>query len=143
MKLSDYKNITKFLKDNTDCGFEVSEIGFGRPCVGILNKGHFLAYQITSDDGDYETIAKSSVALNNSPENAYHKDTYLAVLMYPEDDDIGPSDNDKAKAIRQLDGWLGAIIKGGYKIQEYMESANSLGALMGKRQMLKAIVDNE
>jgi len=143
MKLSEYKNITQFLKDNPDFRFSVGEVGFGRPCLGILYEGNYVDYHIYSDDGNYETIAEHTVAYSQAPENAYHKHSCLAVLMHPADYDIGPSDKDKHKALAELDEWLGHIIEAGYRVRDYRESKNSLGGFFGNRRILKAIVDSD
>jgi hypothetical protein len=138
MDLSGYKNLEKFIEDNPDFRVVVGEIGFGRPCVGILYGENYLDYSLHNED-TYEMTAEHKVAIKEAPENAYHKGDYLAVLNRGGNDyEEVPEDT-----IKDLDTWVGHIIKAGYKVIDHRESENSIGALMGTRRILKAIVDKD
>jgi len=100
------KNIKQFCEE-TGFKLEVSEIGIGRPCVGIYNEkeGSYLCYW------DYLGRPEKghNVAVDEQPWSAYHKDAYLVILT--EENDISVE-----KATEQLDEWIGKILKAGYKI---------------------------
>lgn len=116
------KFIKKFVKE-TKMKFEDGEIGFGRPCVGIINPETecYLAYHVFDWDIGKE-LSRHEVAMGTAPEDAYHKGSYLAVLH-------DGSEEGKAKALKQLDEWLEKILAAGYEIKEYQEK-NSIAALM-------------
>lgn len=144
MKLEDFKNITQFLRDNDNFRFEVGQVGFGRPCVGIVEKGadSYVSYRIYDDK--YETTSDCSAAWGaDRPDKAYHKHDCLAVLMPTADFDLGPSDAEKAEAVAALDKWLGAIIYAGYKQQKYDAGPHAIQAILGNltARQLTAIVD--
>ena len=67
------------------------EVGFGRPCVGILVEGKFPDYH-WYDEKTYEDIDPNGDVW--TPEDAYHKHTCVAVLGTGEE------------AERQLYEWL-------------------------------------
>lgn len=115
------KNIQAFIQE-TGLQFHEGEIGFGRPCVGILNQEteSYLAYQ--TYDRDYNSKLMHEVAYNTQPEDAYHKGPYLAVLH-------DGSEEGKKKAIEQLDQWIEKIMAAAYEIETYTET-NSVAALM-------------
>lgn len=148
-KLSKFQNIVKFLAENDDhFTFAVGEIGFGRPCVGITQRGadHWVGYTIMSDDDKCEVVARHEGAFGpNRPENAYHKDDFFAVLIHDVDSHFGPTDAQKDEAAAALDRWLGDILAAGYKVQEYPESKHSIGSVFGlvdgKRRTLRAVVN--
>jgi len=148
-KLSKFPNLVKFLAENDDhFTFAVGDIGFGRPCVGITQRGadHWVGYNIFSDDDKYETVARHEGAFGpNRPENAYHKDDFFAVLIHNVDPHFGPTDAQKDEAAAALDRWIGDILAAGYKVQEYPESRHSIGSLLGspdgKRRTLRAVVN--
>jgi hypothetical protein len=87
------------------------EIGFGRPCVGILHRNSYLGYGWTGYDEDPEV--RKELYANEiiqefrriAPEDAYHKDDYLAVLVH---------DDDYDKAAEQLYGWIKWIADHGW-----------------------------
>jgi len=122
------KFIEKFVQE-TNMKFEDGEIGFGRPCVGIINPetGCYLAYQVYDYDS-YKEVLRHDVAMGTSPENAYHKGPYLAVLH-------NGSEESKADALKQLDSWLEKIMAAGYDLKDYQEK-NSLAALMGGKRSI-------
>lgn len=73
------------------------EVGFGRPCVGIL-------YGQTYVDFDYElhySVDRGGIGLWNPPD-AYHKHDCLAVLVH---------DDDYTKALDQLYEWVVWLIE--------------------------------
>lgn len=116
------KHIEAFVKETGLQFMEKGEIGFGRNCVGIMNPKTecYIAYQ-TYDD-DYRTALSHEVAMNTTPEDAYHKGPYLAVLY-------DGTEEGRQGAIKQLDEWLEKIMAASYEIEEYTET-NSLASLM-------------
>lgn len=124
-------NIEKFLKENPKLEFKDSEIGFGRKCVGIIYKATecFVPYETYTDD--FETEHKHDVAADEAPDSAYHKGPYLAVLH-------NGSENGKEEALDDLDIWLGAILKAGYRIEEF-EERNTLAALSAGKGRIKQL----
>lgn len=53
------------------------EVGFGRECVGILAQGSYPAYS-WDDENTYERLDNNGEVW--TPEDAYHKGPYVAVL---------------------------------------------------------------
>lgn len=88
----------------------IGECGFARPCVGVM-------YTKTCNWIGYH---RCDVAQNTRPEDAYHKDDYLCVLVH---------DDDYQKAIVQLDAWMTAIVSRPHQVIEGVETG-SLGALL-------------
>lgn len=115
------KHIQAFIQE-TGLQFHDGEIGFGRPCVGILNQktDSYIAYQTYNKD--YTTKLMHEVAYNTQPEDAYHKGPYLAVLH-------DGSEEGKKKAIEQLDQWIEKILAAAYELKPYTET-NSVASLM-------------
>lgn len=114
-------HIDAFVQE-TGLTFHKGEIGFGRPCVGILNPEteSYIAYQ--TYDRDYNTKLMHEVAMNTQPEDAYHKGPYLAVLH-------DGSAEGEARATEQLNEWIEKIMAAAYEIESY-EETNSLASLM-------------
>ena len=81
------------------------EIGFARSCVGITTHGHYLDYETGEERWNEEIQANGPYPEDEW--NAYHKGTYLAVLI---DDNC-----DKAQAIRNLYDWCKKLERNGYK----------------------------
>ena len=80
-------------KWNTACNFKIGTIGFGRPCVGVLD---------TRTDcyvgwADWNNEAVPSYPPPDYVENTYHKGPYVAVLVHG--DNYG-------RAIAELYLWL-------------------------------------
>lgn len=116
-------HIDQFVKD-TGLKFESDgEIGFGRKCVGIINEKteSYLSYQ-TYDSETYATSLFHDVAMNSTPENAYHKGPYLAVLF-------DGTEEGRVNAINQLNDWVEKIIAAAYELTEFAEK-NTFAALM-------------
>ena len=99
------------------------EVGFCRPCVGILepNIEHYVdinpyAYGDTLDDEDYGYIFPENENLypdNELTPNAYHKHSCLAVLVI---------DGDYESAIIQLYEWVvGILSKGEVELCKHSE----------------------
>lgn len=129
--------LIKFCAENNFTLSLEGEVGFGRSCVGIMNPTSecYIGYEVL-DEKTYETIAQSTVAQRNAPENAYHKGPYFAVLV---------SDEETRNArISELYNWIKAINDGGFKIIE-VEERDSLSVLLnkGKPVMQRYIVDKD
>lgn len=134
-KLDPFPNIKEFVEKT---GFKcwAGEIGFGRPCVGILNPTteSYVAYQVYNEE-DYSIEAEHAVAEAQKPSQAYHKGPYLAILVSEHTEGLDDM------AMQALNKWLGTILKAGYKIAHYQER-NSLQALAtGWPPIQKAIVN--
>jgi hypothetical protein len=113
------ESINKFC-DDTKFSFRIGECGFGRPCVGIMNMETecWIGYH------DFEA------AYQHKPDDAYHKDDYLCVLVH---------DNDYNKAIPQLESWVSGIVAAGYRIIEKVEEGSMTALLRGGRVRQKAL----
>lgn len=99
-KLEEAKSYLKKWAADNKCIFEdEGEIGFGRECVGIVAKEHFVDYSGLIDD---ETWGFPFTV----PVDAYHKGDYLAVL--------GRGEN----AILQLYEWVKEIESKGYTVKQ-------------------------
>jgi hypothetical protein len=89
-----------FLRDwaaANKCALEdKGEVGFGRPCVGIMYGSSYV-------DWDYATMPSRSV-----PVDAYHKHDCLAVLVHGDDYDA---------ALEQLYTWVVAINEANMKVE--------------------------
>lgn len=129
----------KFCADN---GFSLElkgEIGFGRPCVGIMNPKTecYVAWQYYKDEEKYEGERTHTVAGETAPPNAYHKGQFLAVLLHGNDGEI-PVD----EAAERLEEWIGRIVKAGYAIETYYETHGITNLLMHRSRVAqKAVVD--
>jgi hypothetical protein len=86
------------------------EVGFGRPCVGILKGDHYID---TADVKNVEAYQPGGDWWQ--PEDAYHKHDCLAVLSY--------GDNDAALA--QLYEWVRWLDGHGYGIDEVYRQPTS------------------
>lgn len=115
------ENIKNFCYKNR-FEFVVGECGFGRPCVGIMNPATrcWVGYH------------DCNAAQSSRPENAYHKDDYLCVLV---------QDGDYNKAIPQLEAWIGGIVKGGYRVGENIKSDGLAALVAGHPVVQKALFD--
>lgn len=135
--LNDFPNIKK-LCDDTGLQFSKGEIGFGRPCVGLLNvvTDCYVDYEI-HNMVTYKIVAELTV---ETPEDAYHKNPSLAVLIQPEDYE-NHTDQEVLKAMEQLEEWCLKINEHGYKIQEYTETGTLSSMVKGGVLIQKAIVD--
>lgn len=98
---------------------EEGEIGFGRECVGLLKDDNYIAYNPT-DDSTYENISEfyNEVLYDITPENAYHKGCYLAVLGRNED------------RIIQLSEWIDKLKELDVSIVKYKTGAVGIQALI-------------
>lgn len=143
MKLNDFPNIEKFLDLVPNSNLEIGKIGFGRPCVGLMDSKTecYFAYEVSDDE--YNTIAQHSAAYKKIPREAYHKGPYLAVLMHPENYDLGPSDVDKQEALQALNDWLGPILKAGFEVYEYEERDSIACLLAGKPTITQRAIVNK
>jgi len=108
------------------------EVGFGRPCVGFISKGNYIAYNpVSIKNGKLiELVDKNGDALYDDrhydlrPVDSYHKGDYVAVLVRFENYD---------KALIQLAQWVDNLEKEEVKIVEYDTLAEGLQAdIIGK-----------
>lgn len=135
--------IEKFCRD-TGFRFEShGEIGFGRPCVGIMNPEtecyvSYQHYEIRNNDVEGSRGFEHRVAESNAPDGAYHKGPYLAVLV---SESRGAKDHDEAKS--RLEKWIQAIIDSGYKVVEYVERDSFATLLAGGTVVQKGIADKK
>lgn len=109
-------NIDRFCSE-TGLSFQHGEVGFGRPCVGILDPDSdcYLDYDAYDDPKFVHDVAE-----NHAPDNAYHKHPCLAVLVNGSVDD----------AVAELEDWMGKILGSGYEIKMRVETT-SIGAFFG------------
>jgi hypothetical protein len=118
--------------DENRCFFQAhGECGFGRPCVGMIATGHYIDYGgYTSFDPPTQIEGYDSVrnkVCQSSPEDAYHKDDCLAVLVHGDDYD---------EATRQLYEWVKGIDAAGLtvEIQDRQSSGYMDVLIHGPRQ---------
>lgn len=100
-------------KNNCQLSLE-GEIGFGRPCVGILSQGSYVYYDY--DDPNYPDLFPIG-----GVENAYHKSECLAVL--------GSGD----KALLELFRWVQHLDANGFEVrveEQPAEYRDNIVALM-------------
>jgi hypothetical protein len=98
------------------CTLQVKgEVGFGRPCVGILSGSHYI-----DTAGIKETEAYQPGGDWWEPEDSYHKHDCLSVLDH--------GDNDEALA--QLYEWVKWLDAHGYGIEEtYRKPSSDIDAV--------------
>lgn len=113
--------ISKWLADH-ELYAAIGECGFGRPCVGVM-------YMKTCNWVGYRDC---DVAQASRPEDAYHKDDYLCVLV---------RNDDYQKAIVQLDAWLSAILKGPHRVVDQKETESVASLLHGGSVDVKSLVN--
>lgn len=115
--------LSDFARDNKCTFSERGEIGFGRECVGILNGQNYVAFC----PDNMKTLEKIEglqfdAIYDAEPEDSYHKDNFLAVLVV--------NDTDHDAATIQLYGWMKTLSKS-YKLSivEYQTGAVGTQAL--------------
>lgn len=116
-----YPNIKRFLELNPEFRLEENgEVGFGRPCVGILyGDSYVYTSHYDTEENDFELLGSLSVP---PAENAYHKVDCLCVLT---------ADISKEEALKELDDWIERILNKGFKIEKHPAPKNSLHFLFG------------
>ena len=102
-----------------------SEVGFGRPCVGISVNGSYPDYEWTETDLSFERIDNNGEVW--CPEDAYHKHPCIAVLGTGE------------KAEAQLYEWLKWFDDNDFKVEvsinESMQGVTDpIMLIMGRHQ---------
>ncbi len=104
---------------------EHGEVGFGRPCVGLLAKGgNYLDYKPFVDDPANDYTVPGFDGDFHPPEetqNAYHKHTCVAVLVH---------DDDYDKALIELWHWVKKLDGVGVVVKEYATGATGLQAVI-------------
>ena len=108
------QNKIDFLKEfaaSLDCTFvEKGEVGFGRPCVGILDEtaGCYLNINPKEYDDDFYLVEVVGYSHELRPpetvSDAYHKHSCLCVLAHNDDYD---------EAISQIYDWVKSILSHG------------------------------
>lgn len=93
-----WQNLQRFANEHKVILEDDGEIGFGRPCVGFLRGGSYIAYNPRCYPGlklvwPYDRRLGPPKAVRD----AYHKGNYLAILV--------PDDN-YDKALCQLNAWV-------------------------------------
>ena len=127
------KNIEKFVSLYKGLSFHKGEIGFGRPCVGIIDESTDHYVVIRDYDDDYEIRGESSAACDNSPEYAYHKHPCLAVLVH----------GDYEESTRQLEEWIGKILESDFEFYTKPVSKNDINTLLGNFSPIVCIRDKK
>jgi len=137
-----FNNIDEFVKQ-TGFKLEIGEIGIMRPCVGILDPDtdSYICYRMEDDDFDhknnewseYQPLWVHSIAEDKSPNRAYHKGPYLAVL-YDEKETTKENIVAQNEAMQSLDEWIGKILEVGYQIKEY-EQQTMMAQLMQTKEI--------
>lgn len=109
------------------------EVGFGRPCVGLMHGDQYVAYRPTryvfdspwdiniSDIVRVEGFQDDRVCPPDSVTDAYHKHDCLAVLVHDDSYDT---------AILQLADWVARLEQVGVEIAPYQTGAQGVHALV-------------
>ena len=105
------------------CTFHEGEVGFGRPCVGVLHLEADAYPDWRTYDADYNATTCEGAAPDKHVPNAYHKHPCLAVLI-----DGGA---DRAEAIRQLHHWVMKLKEAGVRVVTTSPDPHTLSGLMG------------
>jgi hypothetical protein len=107
-------NIQGFADEHQILFEKFGEIGFGRPCVGLLKGQNYIAYNPISlkNYRPIGTLYDDRLA-DIAPGDAYHKSNYVVVL--------GHGNN----AIRQLSEWVDKLRELDVKLVEYETGATS------------------
>lgn len=114
------KNIQEFANQHKLIFEDEGECGFGRECVGLIDKrGSWVDYNPCSHP-NYEPIEElNDERLDDiTPADAYHKHDCVAVL--------GRGD----EAIKQLSEWVDELKKLNVELVEYKTGADGIQALM-------------
>lgn len=109
------KNIWEFANRFKVVFEDKGECGFGRECVGLTNGNNWVAYN-PSRSMTFEYIEKyyNEKLYDIIPEDAYHKDSCMAVL------------GRGYEAIIQLSEWIDKLKELGAVIEEYETGAEGL-----------------
>lgn len=124
------KNIQNFLDQMPGLVFNIGEVGFGRPCVGIIDKNSENYVEYVTYNDEYEVVCKHDYASNTAPSNAYHKHPCLAVLV---------ENDDYLEAVTQLEDWVEGIIKSGLQFHKSLPDKHSISALLGNKHPIIGI----
>jgi hypothetical protein len=128
------QNITNFANEIGATAIFNGEVGFGRECVGILNKENknYLAFNPT-DRVDYEFIPEyyDERLYAIAPQDAYHKYDCLSVLGTDED------------SIRQLDKWCDDLRQLEVSIVKYKNGETGLQAMISGEYTYTLVPKNQ
>lgn len=117
------ENIQKFANDHKVIFEDEGEIGFCRPCVGLLRGNCYVAYNpydYASEDYDYIQEYYDQRLYDIVPEDGYHKADHVAVLVR----------DTQEEALRQLSDWVDALRELKVSLEEYPTGATGMQAML-------------
>lgn len=117
------RNIKQFADEHGVVFKTDSEIGFGRPCAGLLYEDHYVEFNPMDDDYEYLPEFHDPRLDNIKPEHAYHKGNFIAVL------------GDDENAVAELSNWVDELRKLEVTMQPRKAPASTLQGLLGKNIM--------
>ena len=118
-----WQNLQRFANEHKVILEDRGKVGLGRPCVGFLRNGSYVAFNPRKSSPDFEYIwpEDSRFYPPVTVEDAYHKHDCFAVLVYNADND---------EALTQLAAWVEHLeAQGTVELAEYETGATGMQAL--------------
>lgn len=117
-----WQDLQQFANEHKVILEENGEVGFGRPCVGFLRDGSYVAFNPRKPP-DYDYVWPEDPRLHppNVVTDAYHKHECFAVLVHSDNHD---------RALAQLDSWVEHLkMQGAIELIRYETGATGIQAL--------------
>ena len=118
-----WQNLQRFANEHKVLLEDNGEVGFGRPCIGFLRGGSYIAHN-PYNSSDFARIWPEDQRLlpPGTVPDAYHKHDCFAVLVHGDDYD---------KALVQLNAWVEHLeAQGTVELVEYETGATGIHALL-------------
>ncbi|MCK5607461.1 hypothetical protein KAR91_36595 [Candidatus Pacearchaeota archaeon] len=124
-----WKRMQEFANEHKLILEDKGEVGFGRPCVGIIGSEGYIEFNpMRYKEGDMRLNPDLVYAFPDDKsffpppvEDAYHKHECLCVLVH---------DDDYDKALIQLDEWIQVLIKKKVVVVKYPTGANGMAIVL-------------
>lgn len=118
-----WQNLQRFANEHKVILEDKGEVGFGRPCVGFVRKGSYVAFNpCKHPDYDYIWPEDQRLLPPSVVTDAYHKHDCFAVLVHGDNYD---------KALAQLDSWVEHLkMQGAIELVEYETGATGVQAVI-------------
>lgn len=117
-----WQDLQRFANEHKVILEDDGEIGFGRPCVGFLREGLYVAFNPRKHPGyDYVWPKDTRLYPPSVITDAYHKHNCFAILVHGDNYD---------KALAQLDSWVEHLkMQGTVELVEYKTGATGVQAI--------------